>query len=174
MDTLIEATARLRRRHPEAQTVIVGTGRDHKRLRALVSSSGAPVRFLGAVSDDDIASLYRAADLFAMLCRNQWKGFEQEGFGIVFVEAAAAGLPVVAGLSGGSEEAVLDGVTGTVVRRPDDADDVASALDELLSSRELRLSRGAAGRARVLSDFSWDALAQRYHDHLGEVFDANR
>ena len=73
---------------------------------------------LGAVSDADRAALLGAADVFVMACRNRWLGLEQEGFGIVFLEAAAAGVPQVAGDSGGASEAVLDGVTGLVVESP--------------------------------------------------------
>ena len=73
---------------------------------------------LGRVSQEDRAALLGAADVFVMACRNRWLGLEQEGFGIVFLEAAAAGVPQVAGDSGGASEAVLDGVTGLVVADP--------------------------------------------------------
>ena len=77
------------------------------------------MRLLGGVSDAELPGLIGAADVFAMVCRNRWLGLEQEGFGIVFLEAAAAGVPQVAGASGGAGEAVVDGETGLVVRRPD-------------------------------------------------------
>ncbi len=73
---------------------------------------------LGRVSEEDRAALLGAADVFVMACRNRWLGLEQEGFGIVFLEAAAAGVPQVAGDSGGASEAVLDGETGLVVDGP--------------------------------------------------------
>ena len=78
--------------------------------------------FLGRVGDDDLPMLDAAADVWAMCCRDRWFGLEQEGFGIVFLEAAAAGVAQLAGRSGGSDEAVLDGKTGLVVDRPGDAD----------------------------------------------------
>ena len=83
---------------------------------------------LGRVPDDDLAELYGCADVFAMLCRNRWGGLEQEGFGIVFLEAAACGVPQVAGDSGGAAEAVADGETGLVVGRPSDVSAVTAAL----------------------------------------------
>src|SRR6202007_522830 len=105
----------------------------------------APVRFLGKVDDADLPSLYGCADVFAMLCRNRWGGLEQEGFGIVFLEAAAAGVPQVAGHSGGAHEAVVDGETGFVV---DDEPRAEHALARLLQDEALRARLGAAGRAR--------------------------
>ena len=91
------------------------------------------VELLGRVSDEDRAGLLGAADVFVMACRNRWLGLEQEGFGIVFLEAAAAGVPQIAGDSGGAPEAVLDGVTGLVVHDPGDPGAVAEALRTLLA-----------------------------------------
>ena len=79
------------------------------------------MRLLGRVPSPDLPGLYACADVFALCCRSRWGGLEQEGFGIVFLEAAAAGIPSVAGDSGGSAEAVIDGETGFVVRDPSDA-----------------------------------------------------
>src|SRR5690606_25521058 len=118
-DTAIRALARIAPTHPDVVLAIAGGGRDEARLRALAVELGAPVRVLGRVSNDDLPRVYGCADVFAMLCRNRWGGLEQEGFGIVFVEAAACGVPQVAGDSGGAAEAVADGETGIVVRQPD-------------------------------------------------------
>ena len=96
------------------------------------------MRLLGGVSDDDLPRLVGAADVFVMLCRNRWLGLEQEGFGIVFLEAAAAGVPQVAGASGGAGEAVVDGETGLVVGRPTDVGAVARAIGRLLATTGLR------------------------------------
>ena len=92
--------------------------------------SPVTVEVLGRVSEEDRAALLGAADVFVMACRNRWLGLEQEGFGIVFLEAAAAGVPQVAGDSGGASEAVLDGETGLVVADPGDPGAVAEALRE--------------------------------------------
>ena len=119
-DTAIRAVARLAATHPDLVLAISGRGRDDERLRRLATEVGAPVRFLGRVDNDALPDLYACADVFTMLCRNRWGGLEQEGFGIVFVEAAACGVPQVAGDSGGAADAVVDGITGLVVRRPDD------------------------------------------------------
>ena len=99
------------------------------------------------MSDGDLPRLVGAADVFAMLCRNRWLGLEQEGFGIVFLEAAAAGVPQVAGASGGAAEAVEDGVTGVLVRRPTEAGDVARAIGGLLDDPAARAADGPGGRA---------------------------
>ncbi len=119
-DTAIRAAAILRRSRPNLVLAISGGGRDEDRLRSLVDQLDAPVRFLGRVANDDLPALYGCADVYTMLCRNRWGGLEQEGFGIVFLEAAACEVPQVAGDSGGAEDAVIDGVTGVMVRRADD------------------------------------------------------
>jgi phosphatidylinositol alpha-1,6-mannosyltransferase len=161
MDVLIEAAARLAPDRPGLTVAIGGAGRDERRLRRLVATSGAPVRLLGRVSHDDLPALYGCGDVFAMLCRNRWGGLEQEGFGIVFVEAAAAGVPQVAGDSGGAAEAVVQGETGLVVARPRDAAAVAAAVGGLLDDPARRARMGEAGRARAVTAFSYDALAER-------------
>ena len=160
-DVLIEAAARLVVAHPGLQVAIAGAGRDRRRLERLVARRQAPVRFLGRVPDDGLADLYGCADVFAMVCRNRWGGLEQEGFGIVFLEAAACGVPQIAGSSGGAEEAVVDGVTGLIVRRPDQPDEVAGALARLLDAPDLRTRLGTAARQRAETEFSYDGLAGR-------------
>jgi phosphatidyl-myo-inositol dimannoside synthase len=140
---------------------IAGGGRDRRRLDRLVSRSGAPVRLLGRVDDERLPSLYACADAFAMLCRNRWAGLEQEGFGIVFLEAAACGVPQVAGDSGGASEAVIDGATGFVVRQPHDSAAAAEALARLLDDAELRRAQGHAARERAVRDYAYDVLAAR-------------
>jgi phosphatidylinositol alpha-1,6-mannosyltransferase len=102
-----------------------------------------------------------------MCCRSRWGGLEQEGFGIVFVEAAACGVPQVAGDSGGAAEAVAHGETGLVVRHPEDPDAVAVALATLLDDGDLRRSLGTAARARAVAEFTYDRLAAR----LGSALD---
>ena len=122
MDVLIEAAARLAPDHPELMVAIGGDGRDRERLERLVGAdrrAGAPARPGAATTT--CPALYGCADVFAMLCRNRWAGLEQEGFGIVFLEAAACGVRQVAGDSGGAAEAVVDGETGLVVGDPRDS-----------------------------------------------------
>jgi len=161
MDVLIRAAAKLKERLPGLMVAIAGSGRDRQRLDRLVGSTGAPVVMLGAVADADLAALYGCADVFAMLCRNRWLGLEQEGFGIVFLEAAACGVPQVAGASGGAAEAVVDGETGLVVHRPDDDAAVAAAIERILTDGPLRARMSVASRRRAEADFSYDRLAER-------------
>lgn len=156
-DVLLEAAAGL---DADVQVAIAGSGRDRARLDARAARLGGRARLLGRVADADLPALYGCADVFAMLCRDRWGGLEAEGFGIVFVEAGACGVPSVAGRSGGSHEAVVDGVTGLVVD-PRDVPAVRDALDRLLRDEAWRARLGAAARARAASDLSYDALAAR-------------
>jgi phosphatidylinositol alpha-1,6-mannosyltransferase len=161
MDVLIDAAALLAPGHPDLCVAIGGTGRDHDRLRRRVDRTGAPVRLLGRVRHEDLPALYGCGDVFAMCCRNRWWGLEQEGFGIVFLEAAAAGVPQVAGDSGGAAEAVVDGETGFVVGDPSDPAAVAERLAALLDDEPARARMGDAGRRRAVSELSYDVLAGR-------------
>jgi phosphatidylinositol alpha-1,6-mannosyltransferase len=161
MDRLIEASARLQGRHRDLVVAIAGDGRDRGRIQKLIDSTVAPVRLLGRVDDDELPALYASADIFAMLCRTRWGGLEQEGFGIVFVEAAASGVPQIAGSSGGAAEAVSHGETGLIVDEPDSLRSVEAALDELLTDGELRTGMGVVARQRAVEQFSNDVLAAR-------------
>ncbi len=170
-DTAIRAASILRGRRPRLVLAISGSGRDEKRLRELAISLAAPVVFLGRVDNDDLPRLYGCADMYAMLCRNRWGGLEQEGFGIVFLEAAACGVPQVAGDSGGAAEAVDDGRTGIVVRHPEDPRDVAFAFETLLDDPVLARAMGSAARHRAVHEFSYDVLAHRLGVALGALTD---
>jgi len=165
-DVLIEAAGRLAPSHPDLVVAIAGGGRDRPRLERIATKHDAPVRFLGRVPDEQLPGLYGCGDVFAMLCRNRWFGLEQEGFGIVFLEAAAAGVPQLAGASGGAAEAVVDGATGFVVRDPSDPAAVAATLGWLLDDPALRRAMRDASRERAVSSFSYDRLATRLRDAL--------
>jgi phosphatidylinositol alpha-1,6-mannosyltransferase len=169
MDVLIDAAAQLAGQYPDLTVAIAGRGRDAERLAGRVAELGAPVRLLGGVSDADLPRLVGAADVFAMLCRNRWLGLEQEGFGIVFLEAAAAGVAQVAGASGGAGEAVEDKVTGVIVRRPTEAGDVARAVAGLLEDPTGREAMGRAARRRAEASFDYDLLAPRLGASLSDV-----
>jgi phosphatidylinositol alpha-1,6-mannosyltransferase len=158
-DVLIDAAARLRSSHPDLVVAIGGGGRDHDRLQKRIDEQGAPVRLLGRIDDDDLPALYGAGDVFAMCCRTRWAGLEPEGFGIVFLEAAACGVPQIAGDSGGAADAVADGETGIVVRRPREPDEVAAALRSLLDDDERRGAMGCRSRDRAVASFTYDHLA---------------
>jgi phosphatidylinositol alpha-1,6-mannosyltransferase len=169
MDTLIEAAARLAPDHPDLTVAIAGAGRDEGRLTRLVHRTGAPVQVLGRVPEADLPTIYGCADVFAMCCRSRWGGLEQEGFGIVFLEAAACGVPCVAGDSGGAAEAVDDGITGTVVNRPESPDEVAEAIANLLDDPHLASLQGQAARHRAETEFSYDRLAARLPTAIDKI-----
>lgn len=169
MDVLIDAAARLAPRRPRLRVLIAGAGRDEARLRRRIARTGAPVRLLGRIAEDDKPRLLGAADVFAMVCRDRWAGLEQEGFGIVFLEAAACGVPQVAGASGGAAEAVADGVTGRIVADPTDADAVAAAIEAYLDDPAGRAAAGVAARERAVRDFSYDGLAATLGAALDEL-----
>lgn len=158
-DVLIDAVAGL---DAGVQLAIGGSGRDATRLESRAERRGisARARLLGRVADEDLADLYGSADVFAMLCRERWGGLEAEGFGIVFVEAGACGVPVLAGRSGGAHEAVVDGETGFVVDSRD-VDAVRAALERVLGDGALRARLGAAGRRRAVDELSYEHLISR-------------
>ena len=163
MDVLIRAAATLQYEFPSLVVLVAGGGRDRARLERVARSTQAPVRFLDRVPEADIATLYGLSDVFGMLCRVRLGGLEQEGFGIVFLEAASAGVPQLAGRSGGSAEAVTDGETGFVVDDPDDPDAVAHWLRRLLEDELLRERMGEMSRRRAVEEFRYDLLAERLH-----------
>ena len=166
-DTAIRAVTRLARHRPDVMLVISGSGRDETRLRRLAAELEAPVQFLGRVSHDDLPLVYGCADVFTMLCRNRWGGLEQEGFGIVFIEAASCGVPQIAGRSGGAAEAVAHGETGYVIDDPHDVQAVTDALERILDDDALRAEMARVSRQRVESEFAYDVLARRLGDALG-------
>lgn len=168
-DTAIRAAALLRPTRPDLVLAIAGGGRDEARLRQLADHLGAPVHFLGRVSNEDLPRLYGCADVYAMLCRDRWGGLEQEGFGIVFLEAAACGVPQVGGSSGGAAEAIDDGTTGIVVSNPEEPRDVAAAIESLLDGPALARAMGRASRERAVTEFSYDVLAHRLGVALGAL-----
>ena len=169
MDTLIRAAARLAPSHAGLTVAVAGAGRDARRLGRLIEAQRAPVRLLGRVDDDELPALYASADVFAMCCRTRWGGLEQEGFGIVFLEAAACGVPSVAGQSGGAAEAVDDGVTGAVVGCPGDPEAVAAAIAGLLDDPLRRRRQGEAARCRAQAEFAYDGLASTLDQALAEI-----
>jgi phosphatidylinositol alpha-1,6-mannosyltransferase len=166
-DTVIRAVAQLAPHRPRLRLVIASTGRDEDRLKKLAAELSAPVTFLGRVPHDDLPLLYGCADIFSMMCRNRWGGLEQEGFGIVFVEAAACGVPQIAGDSGGAAEAVADGVTGYVMHNPGDASGLAARIAKILDSPALRESMARESRARAVAEFDYDVLSRRLGEVLG-------
>nr|WP_202458454.1 glycosyltransferase family 4 protein [Streptomyces sp. SID5464] len=166
-DTLIRAMPRILAAEPDAVLLIVGGGPYEKDLRRLAHDTGvaASVRFTGPVPWAELPAHYGAGDVFAMPCRTRRGGLDVEGLGIVYLEASATGLPVVAGDSGGAPDAVLDGETGWVVRggSPEEA---ADRITTLLADAELRRRMGERGREWVEEKWRWDLLAEHLKNLL--------
>lgn len=160
-DTLVQAMPAVLRAVPDAALLIVGSGPYRAKLERLVDRVGvrSAVRFTGGVPWDELPAHFDAGDVFAMPCRTRRGGLDVEGLGIVYLEASAAGLPVVAGNSGGAPDAVLPGETGDVVDGRD-VGSVAAAVVALLTDREKARAIGVAGRAWVERDWTWDVAAR--------------
>jgi len=161
-DTLILAMPRILREVPDAALLIVGGGPYRGELEKLARRTGvaAAVRFTGAVRWEELPAHYGAGDVFAMPCRTRRGGLDVEGLGIVYLEASATGLPVIAGDSGGAPDAVLDGETGWVVAGGSPEQSAERVLT-LLRDPELRQRMGERGRRWVEESWRWDLLADR-------------
>jgi phosphatidylinositol alpha-1,6-mannosyltransferase len=155
-DALIRALPRIRQRVPGARLVLVGGGPDERRLRRLTTACGVAdaVVFAGRVPAADLPAHYAAADVFGMPCRTHAGGLDVEGLGIAALEAAATGLPVVIGDSGGAPETVRDGMTGHVLSGRD-VTALADTLAALLGDPVRANTMGAAGRAWMQQAWSW-------------------
>lgn len=162
-DVLIEALPAIRSRVPDVALLVVGGGPYRDRLERLVDRGGVRphVRFTGAVPWADLPELYAAGDVFAMPCRTRNRGFDVEGLGIVYLEASATGLPVVAGDSGGAPDAVLAGQTGYVVPGRDLAA-VADRISGLLLDGAAAQRLGRRGREWVEEQWGWGRVAARF------------
>jgi phosphatidylinositol alpha-1,6-mannosyltransferase len=161
-DMLIKALPELRKQLPDVVLLLVGGGPYRKHLTELVDGLGVGgnVVITGSVPWQELPAHYNAGDVFAMPARTRGKGLDVEALGIVYLEASATGLPVVAGNSGGAPEAVLDEVTGHVV----DGRDVAQLRETLaaLLADPVRARRmGQAGREWVSENWRWDVMAER-------------
>ena len=171
-DIAIRACAAFR----DVVLLIVGTGPEQKRLARLARRLDVDDRivFAGSIGDGDLPSYYASADAFCMPCSERYRGLDTEGFGIVYIEAQASGLPCIAGECGGSVEAVEDGITGAVLKEST-TQAVAVEIKRLLEDPALCARLGAAGRKRVERKFSpgvgaqalEEALALRVSDSVG-------
>lgn len=161
-DILIKAWPQIVGRVPGAALVIVGSGPYEESLHRMADESGARagIVFTGAVPTAELPSHYAMADVFAMPCRTRGAGLDVEGLGIVFLEASAAGVPVVAGDSGGAPETVIDGETGRVVDGRD-ARELVDVVTGLLADPDTARRMGQAGRDWVGRDWNWDTLTAR-------------
>ena len=157
---LLAVWPELRRRHPGARLVLAGSGPELPALRR--TAAGLPgVDVLGRVAEADLPALYAAADVFVLPVADRLGGLVTESLGIVLLEAAAAGLPVVSGRAGGTAEAVLHERTGLLLDDATDHEQLVGAVDRLLGDEALRRRFGEAGRAWVRSAWTWDRTAAR-------------
>jgi phosphatidylinositol alpha-1,6-mannosyltransferase len=166
-DVLLEAWPRVLTDHPHAVLLIVGNGPGRRRLARAAAEPpiAGSVRMLTGLGWDDMPGAYAAGDVFAMPCRTRLGGLEPEALGIVFLEAAASGLPIVVGRSGGAPETVADGETGYVVD-PRSAREVASRVCALLADPAAASAMGRRGRDWVSTHYSWDAAVDTLRDLL--------
>ncbi len=162
-DQLIRALPEIRRRIPGARLVLVGSGHYGKKLRRLARGVEG-VSFTGAVDRDTLRDIMATADVFAMPARTRGRGLDLEGLGIVYLEAQACAVPVVAGDSGGAPETVTD-KTGVVIDGRD-LSALIGAVSTLLEDAALRHSMGQAGREHVSANYSWEILGDRFRDVL--------
>ena len=158
-DRVLRAAARLAERGTDIRVLIVGKGRKEAALRRLADRLGVDAQFAVDVPWSDLPGLYASMDVFCMPCRSRWGGLEIEGLGLVFLEAAAAGVPVLAGSSGGSPETVDPGRTGYVVNS---VSDIVEATERILANPERARTMGHKGRNRVEAEFTWDAVVSRF------------
>lgn len=165
--TLLRALPAVLERHPQAHLLVVGGGPDLRRLRRMASSLGVAgaVTFAGPRRWEKVPRFYASAEVFALPTRERFGGLETEGLPLVYLEAAAAGIPAVAGRAGGVSDGVVDGVTGILVdgRSPQET---AAAIVGLLDDPERARRMGAAARGRVMEEFTWEVVAERYRDAL--------
>ena len=172
IDSLLYAWPRVTERVPEARLWVVGDGSDVGRLKSIAESLGlnGKVQFFGQVTDGELTGLYSSASVFALPSRSQIEPRAQgEGFGVVYIEAGAAGLPVIAAQGAGTEDAVEHGLTGLLID-PANQKELEEAIVLLLTDKALALRMGEEGRRRAGSEFSYDAFADRICGVVDELF----
>jgi phosphatidyl-myo-inositol dimannoside synthase len=163
-DVLVRALPDIRRRVPDTALVLVGGGPSRARLERLAAQGGVADHLVitGSVGHGELPAWYGVGDVFAMPCRERLHGLDVEGLGMVFLEAAACGQPVVAGRSGGSVDAVLDRETGRLVDGRA-VDEVAAVISGLLADPAHAAELGARGREWVGETWSWPATLRDFN-----------
>ena len=165
--TLVKAMPAILRRHSRAQLLIVGGGPDLPKLRRLSEELGVSgsVTLTGPRPWDEIPGYYCAGNVFALPTAPKFLGTETEGLPLVFVEAAATGIPLVGGKAGGVHDAVRDGETGYVVDG-ESVTETAAALLRILNDPSLAARLGSAARRMAEKEFDWDHVASNYRQTL--------
>jgi phosphatidylinositol alpha-1,6-mannosyltransferase len=166
-DHLIQALPEILKSVPNAHILMVGQGPYLSHLKKLVARYNVAdhVSFIGRIQYAQLPQYICAGDVFVMPSRSRFFGLEVEGLGIVYLEASACGLPVIAGSSGGAPDAVLDGVTGFVVDGQNNHQ-IAAAAISLLSDIDQAQKMGAVGRAWIIENWRWEIWSQRFNDLL--------
>lgn len=152
IDRLVRALPDVAAAAPDVTLVLAGAGPEEKALRRAAARVPQRVVFAGRVPDEEAAGLYAAADVFALPVADRWRGLDTEGLGVVLLEASACEVPCVTGRSGGTPEAVVDGVTGLVIDARD-RERLTGAIVRLLEDRDLARRMGRAGRRHVSEEF---------------------
>lgn len=165
VDRLLDVVPELVEKHPGLRVLIGGTGPELPDIQRRAKSEKA-VTVLGRVPEEDAPGLYACADVFVLPVADRWFGLDTEGLGVVLLEASASGTPCVTGRSGGTAEAVVDGITGYVVDATDTTQ-LFRAIDDLLSSFERRATMGTAARVHATSTFGERVLPDAFKDWLG-------
>ncbi len=166
-DKLLEALPEILLTHPDIVLLFVGVGPRQKKLDQLVHTHGLSdhVRFVGRVTYDKLPDYFRLGDLFVMPSRSRLAGLEVEGLGIVYLEASACAIPVIAGASGGAPDAVIQGETGIVVDG-NQVKEIARVVNELLDHPSRMVEMGRAGRAWTQERWSWEIWGERFREVL--------
>jgi len=166
-DKLIESMPTIIRGIPQAHLLIIGEGPYRKHLTELVDKLGlsSHVSFIGRIQYAQLPHYICIGDVFAMPSRSRFFGLEVEGLGIVYLEASACGLPVIAGSSGGAPDAVIEGVTGVVVNGLD-VPAISQSVTELLGNRDASQKMGLAGRKWIEENWRWELWAQKFSQLL--------
>ena len=168
-DHLLKSMPKILEAIPNAHYLMVGDGPDREYLEHLAFGEldlKDNVTFAGAISDEEVSACYHACDVFAMISR-QYKN-SVEGFGIAFLEAGYAGKAVVGGDSGGIPDAVEHNKTGVLVN-PNDLDEIATSIIDLLKNKSKRMEYGENGKNRVLEGFTWEKVAKKYSNLFSEI-----
>ena len=166
-DVLIAAMPEILREIPDAHLLLIGEGpyRQYLETRVKKLQLDSHVSFIGRISYRDLPRYICLGEVFAMPARSRLAGLEVEGLGIVYLEASACGLPVIAGNSGGAPDAVQEGVTGFVVDGRD-AQTVAQSISELLAAPQRARQMGLAGRAWIIKEWRWQIWSERFTEIL--------
>ena len=167
-DRLIEALPIILSKIPNAHLLVVGQGPYLETLETLAKTKGVSdhVSFIGRIHYSELPKYFRVGDVFAMPSRSRFFGLEVEGLGIVYLEASACGIPVIAGDSGGAPDAVLENVTGLVVDGTN-IESIANAAISILSNPVMAKAMGHAGREWIVDSWSWQLWAKKFESVLG-------